>query len=205
MMLMLRRFWIQLTADPKKFGALCVVLGIGLLLWARLIVVSQPPRTAMANEPSTMPGAKAAARLPATSHSTKEPGSSSRAAVHIEMASTPAHDPFVISPRYFPKSSQIAESPKEPSKSLAQPAEEPQTIEARLLARLQSNADRFKLEAAIGGNMAVISGKTYRVGDTLQGSHDALVTFTLIEIKQRSVILECEGHRLELQMTLPGS
>jgi len=159
----------------------------------------------MANEPGTTPGARTAARPSAGAGLNKEPGLSTRAAVHIELTSTPSHDPFVISPRYFPKSSQIAESPKEPSKSLTQPAEEPQTIEARLLARLQANADRFKLEAAVGGNMAVISGKTLRVGDSLQGSHDALVTFTLVEIKQRSVILECEGHRLELQMTLPGS
>ena len=205
MMLMLRRFWIQLTADRKKFGALCVAVGIGLLLWARLIVVSQPPRMAMATEHTATPGAKSAVRTATSSHPIKEPGGMGRTAVHIEMASTPSHDPFVISPRYFPKSTQIAESPKEPGKSLAQPAEEPQTMEARLLARLQANAERFKLEAAMGGNMAVISGKTYRVGDSIPGSRDPMVVYTLIEIRQRSVILECEGHRLELQMTLPGN
>jgi hypothetical protein len=204
MMLMLRRFWIQLTADPKKFGALCAVLGIGLLLWARLIVVSQPPRTAMANEPASMPSAKNAARNQAPPRPDKD-GNSSRVAVHIDLVSSPSHDPFVISRRFFPKSSQIAESPKELSKLLAQPAEEPQQIEARLLARLQANAGRFRLEAAMGGNVAVISGKTYRVGDSIPGSEDAFVSFTLVEIRQRSVILECEDHRFELQMTLPGS
>lgn len=208
MPVMLRRLWIQLTADPKKFGALCAAFALGLLLWARLIVVSQPPRTALANEPVTSPGVKSSSRTTAALGTDKEPlthASDARATVRIELASTPERDPFVISRQYFPKPTQIADTSKEASKLLAQPAEEPEQIEARQLARIRANAERFRLEAAMGGMMVVISGKTYRVGDLIPGTQDEHVVFELVEIRQRSVILECEGHRFELQMASPGS
>jgi hypothetical protein len=200
MTVMLRRLWIQMTADRKKFGALCVAFAIGLLLWARLIVVSQPPRTAMANDPG-----KVVAKPPVGPGDPVVGPGANRAVRPIELVTTPSHDPFVISPRYFPKPTQITETSKEPSKLRPQPAEEPDQIEARQLAKLQANAERFRLEAAMGGMMAVISGKTYRVGDLIPGTQDELVVFTLVEIRQRSVILEAEGYRFELQMALPGS
>ena len=58
MMLMLKRMWIQLTTDKRRFGLFCAALGIGLLLWARLIVVANIPKHAIA-EPS--PGTAAEA------------------------------------------------------------------------------------------------------------------------------------------------
>ena len=55
-----RRFWIQLTADRKRFGMLVGAVCIGLLLWGRLIVVRQPPRMALASEAEQKPKAAGA-------------------------------------------------------------------------------------------------------------------------------------------------
>ena len=47
-MVVLRRLWIQITSDRKRFGVLCAMLVLGLLLWGRIIVTTNLPRTAMA-------------------------------------------------------------------------------------------------------------------------------------------------------------
>ena len=52
MQLVLRRLWIQITSDRKRFGLLCAMLLIGLLLWGRIIVTSNLPRTAIADDPT---------------------------------------------------------------------------------------------------------------------------------------------------------
>jgi hypothetical protein len=66
-------------------------------------------------------------------------------------------------------------------------------------------ADQFKLEAALGTSMAVISGKKYRVGEVMHGKDGDQFQFKLVEIRQRSVILECQNRQIELQMAPPGT
>ena len=61
----LRRIWIQLTTDRKRFGILCAMVALGLLLWGRLIVVSNLPRTAVA-EPQGGAPAKGGTASPAS-------------------------------------------------------------------------------------------------------------------------------------------
>ena len=46
----LQRIWIQLTADKRRFGALVVVVAVGMLFWARIIIISQPPQRAVADD-----------------------------------------------------------------------------------------------------------------------------------------------------------
>ena len=41
--------WRRLTADSRRFGLFCTLLFVGLLLWARIIVIARPPRTAIAD------------------------------------------------------------------------------------------------------------------------------------------------------------
>ena len=57
MQLVLRRLWIQITSDRKRFGLLCAMLLIGLLLWGRIIVTSNLPRMAVADDPVRNVGA----------------------------------------------------------------------------------------------------------------------------------------------------
>ncbi|MCI0364879.1 MAG: general secretion pathway protein GspB [Phycisphaerales bacterium] len=211
MKMMLRRLWIQISADRRRFAALCVMVIVGLLLWARLIVVSHPPRTAIATEPA---GASSQTNLDraGSAHSQNAGVSSaaarspSRSGVPIQLSAVPLSDPFVISPQYFPKSNpdstNTIDVPKLPEKSVEDLA---RLAYDRTTAQIRSMATQFKLEAAVGGSMAVINGKKYRVGEAMLGKEGDQFQFKLVEIRQRSVILECQNRQIELQMAPPGT
>lgn len=48
----LKRAWRQATADKRKFGVLCSMLAVGLLLWGRLILLEEVPKFATADDPN---------------------------------------------------------------------------------------------------------------------------------------------------------
>jgi hypothetical protein len=204
MTLRVRRLWIQMTSDPRRFGALCGCMLLGLLLWARIIIVSNMPRTAVANEAQN-PGASGndPGSTAAVSGSAKSP----RSTITIDLATAPDHDPFVISQTYFPKPTGSATSSShlsDPGKSPQEPVEDAQQIEARRTAYLGAAVSKLKLDAAMQGTMAVISGKSFRLGESVKGPGNEQVGFTLVEVGQRSIVLECEGRRFELKMATPG-
>ena len=199
MMLMLRRLWVQLTADRRKFAALCVMVGLGLLLWARLIVISNMPRTAVADEE-----APAAAQTPAPQR-TEESDNRQTCPVPVALAFAPQRDPFVISDRHFPRPTSVGDLATEPAKSGAQQAEDPEQAEARLRARIQALVDQFTLDAAMSSaSLAVIGGKTYQQGARVPALGSEQIFFTLAQVRQRSVVLVYEGRRFELKMNGPG-
>jgi hypothetical protein len=199
MMVTLKRFWVQLTADRRKFAALCVMVGLGLLLWARLIVISNMPRTAVAEEEAAV--ASAAPVLPAPAPSDK-PGPGR---VQVALADRPERDPFIICPTHFPKPTSDGNLAAEAAKLPSQQAEDPQVAEARLKARIQGLVDRLTLDAAMStASLAVIDGRTYRQGSRLPAVGDEQVVFLLEEVRQRSVVLVYEGRRFELNMSVPG-
>ena len=49
MSVLLRRLWIQITADRRRFGVFCALVALGFLLWARIIVISNIPKDAVAD------------------------------------------------------------------------------------------------------------------------------------------------------------
>jgi hypothetical protein len=217
----LRRFWIRLTADRRRFGILCAALAIGLLLWGRLIIVSQPPRTAVADpvpesnssrQPSSNPNAGTGADNTKSGKGVGTRGE--RSPIAVELYAKPSHDPFVISPIYFPKPTAIAQAVQVSPKLDVEPVEDSVQAQARLQAHRRAIVERMKLEAAFGESWAVIDGRKYRVGDVVPavgerpgggaGSMES-GSFRLVEIRQRSVVLECEGRQFELQMATPGS
>jgi hypothetical protein len=200
MMVTLRRYWLQLTADKKKFTVLCVMIGLGLLLWARLIVISNMPRTAVAEDAAQ--ASAAAPTAPAPNVSDNRGGT----AVPVALAEQPERDPFVISAAHFPKPAPVDGLASEAEKSSSQQAEDPEAAELRLRARLQGLVDQLTLDAAMtGASLAVIDGATYRTGSRVPaGTGDEQVTFLLEEVRQRSVALVYEGRRFELKMSRPG-
>jgi hypothetical protein len=201
MPIMLRRLWIQLTADRKRFGLLCAMLSVGLLLWARVIVVSNIPRTAAATDGqnATEPDERdIRAGTAITDRHAKQP-------VKVRLDEAPARDPFVISTVYFPKSHFDGEINQEAAKSSSKLDET--EIELRLRRqheRLRQQVQRLKLEAVMtGAELAVISGRTYRLGDDVPSNDDRSVVFELVEVKQRSVVLQSGGLVFVLEMTSP--
>jgi hypothetical protein len=204
----LKRMWIQLTADRKRFAMLCAALSVGMLLWARLIVVSQMPRVAVADKPATGTSAL----------QTESPGSESRGTgagadrrdepIRVDLDAHTRRDPFVISPVFFPRPTSLAELLKDAGKSDSKPAEEPGEIEARITARLQAAAERLRLEAVVagaGGSTAVINGRTYRMGEVIETTTSSeTVQFLLVEVRHRSAVLESRGRQFEIRMPTPG-
>lgn len=197
MNLQLRRMWLQLTSDRKRFGLLLGAVLVGLLLWTRIIVVSNLPRTAVAEDGD---GAQAGLKTSVPSSA----ASASKAAIEIAVPAALTRDPFVISPDYFPKPTALVEMHQEAGKSQPPTVEDAEQLQARRTTQLRALVERFKLEAAMAkGEMAVISGKAYRQGDVVAGDGSEPVKFQLVEVRHRSVILECEDRQFELKMATP--
>jgi hypothetical protein len=191
----LRRLWIQLTADRRRFTVLCCTFGVGMLLWARIIVISNHPRTAIADGPD----ADASVDPEAGTRSDKP-----RPVIPLSLAARPGRDPFAVNVEFFPRPASADGLIPDGGKSGHQPAEDPQLAERRLVARYRAVVDRMDLEAVMTGvNMAVINGRTYRLGDQVAGADGEPIRFSLVQVRQRSVVLEVEGRRFDLRMTSP--
>lgn len=179
--MLLRRGMVSLTADRRKFGVFCALLALGLLFWARIIVIKNLPRTVMADD-EPVPAAVGDDGV-----SSDNNGLEVRS---IKLDLIPERDPFVLNEAYFPGNEKpVAESgdaPKSPSDS----SEDPEQAISRL-----------HLEAVMQGNpMAVISGRTYRPGDWIDVGGTSSVQFVLIEVRARSVVLEHAGRHFELRL-----
>lgn len=198
MMLKLQRFWIQMTADKRKFGGLCIAVILLLLLWARLILVSNSPRTAVAERASEQ---REASEAPG------DPPSDKRETIvrTVSLPSNPGRDPFIISDEHFPKPAVVDDLPADRDKSPPKPAEDPEEVEARFRAELRSLVDLLTLDASMSSaNLAVISGQTYGKGERVPAPNGVKIGFTLTEVERRSVTLEFEGRRFKLKMSDPG-
>ncbi len=192
--------WIQLTADRRRFGALCATVLLGLLLWARIIVTSNLPRTAVADQNAEASDDRRSDADPATTVSDNRPV----APINVQMAEFPIRDPFVISDQYFPKPTLPDVLPEDQAKLLERPAEISRDTEALVATRLRGLVGRFTLEAVMQGRpMAVINGRTRQIGDWIPAVDNEAVRFQLVEVRHRSVVLECEGRRFELGMEPP--
>ena len=203
MILVLRRLWIQATSDRKRFGLLCGLVVFGLLLWARIIVSESVPRTAVAgSDPILSPGAGASG--PATGA-----GSDKRKIppVRVELARLPERDPLQISAAHFPRPTSVEALPQEGAKSPREATENVDLEESRLTSRLGALVAHFRLEAVMQGHQmaVIISTKTYRLHDWVPAIDDDQIRFRLVDVRDRSAVLECAGRRFELKMRVPGS
>ncbi|MCH8164446.1 MAG: hypothetical protein IH889_02450 [Planctomycetes bacterium] len=202
MVLVLRRLWIQITSDRKRFGILCAMLAVGLLLWARIIVTSNLPRTAVADDPKTPARGGLQPRGGVLGTSDKH----QRPPVRVELSRLPRRDPFLISAQHFPKPTPVDMLTQDQAKLQRDTTENPEQAEARLIDQLRALIERFELEAVMQGRpMAVINGKAYRLLDWVPAIDNSEIRFQLVEVGHRSVVLEFEGRRFELDMKHPGS
>lgn len=173
-MLQIRRFGIRLTADRKRFAALCVLSAVALLFWTRLIVVKRIPRTALADPAVFVETADDATEAEQTSPP-----------IAVVLPARPARDPFAIDTRFFP-------APEEPKERPLRGPSEPLGGDPR------AALSEMRLEASMPPSLAVIDGTTRRQGDTVSGS--AGLSFTLVEIRPRTVVLTRGDDRYVLRM-----
>lgn len=202
MTVMFRRLWIQLTADRRRFGILCAAVSVLLLFWARLIIISNAPRTVMADESKTTANQPVEVREPTKGRADKTSSEARQIALHR----VPSRDPFVIPQKHFPLPKPDEPLVPEAGKSGPKKAEDPLQAALRRKAELRSLVDRFTLDGCFLSKppMAVISGKTYRPGDEIPGIDNAQIRFKLVEVRQGIVTLEFEGHQFPLKMDSPG-
>ncbi len=199
MQLMIRRLWIQIVSDRKRFGLLCAMLAIGLLLWGRIIVTSNLPRTAVADPSPSATGPTPASA--GTDGSDKRGGP----AVRVMLARTPGRDPLVISNLHFPKPTPVVLLGQENPKFGPDGAENGEQADARLTEELRQLVARLKLDGVMEKTMAVINGRTFRLHSWIPAGKPGQALFQLTEIGHRSVTLVCEGRRFRLRMDYPGS
>jgi hypothetical protein len=198
-MVVLRRLWIQITSDRKRFGVLCVMLALGLLLWARIIVTANLPRTAMADGDGPGSGPPPAIAGTASDKPLAPP-------VPVKLARQPHRDPFLISAEHFPKPTPVEVLTHNDPKFGGNGDENTDRANERLIEELTALVDRFTLEAVMQGRpMAVINGKTYRLYSWIPAVGNDQIRFQLVEVGHRSVVLQYENHRLRLRMDFPGS
>jgi hypothetical protein len=202
MMVMLQRFWVQLTSDRKRFGLLCAVLAAGLLLWARLIIVSKVPRTAVAETDALL---LAGTNAGDDADGAEGSDNSARPIVKFAVLAEAHHDPFLINRDFFPKPSAQFPSIQEPGKSNAEPVENPEQEKARRQLQLLAHVEQLKLDAAMTGTvMAVISGRLYQLNDMIPAKNNPNLLFQLTEVRARSVVLRHNEFTFELSMAAPG-
>ena len=200
MQLMIRRLWIQLISDRKRFGLLCGMLLIGLLLWGRIIVTSNLPRTAVADDP----GAHAGGITPSDATS-GSPDKHPRRTRQVKLARKPIRDPVLVSDRHFPKPTPVVLLGQENPKLGPDATENGEQAEAQLTEQLRRLVSGLRLEGVMQGRMAVVNGRTFRLHSWIPVGKPGEALFQLTEIGHRSVILECEGRRFRMEMDYPGN
>ena len=201
MQLVLRRLWIQITSDRKRFGLLCAMLMLGMLLWGRIIVTSNLPRTAVATDPLVSGAPRPLTNGGPPGGADKVDGPPRR----IMLAQIPLRDPLLISDVHFPKPTSVELLGQDDPKFGGHKAENVRQAEARLTEELRVLVNRFTLEGVMKGRpMAVVNGKTYRLHSWIPAVKRDDILFQLLEVGDRSVILECKGRRFKLNMNYPG-
>jgi len=184
--MLFRRFMVHVTADRRKFSILCALLALGLLFWARIIVIKNLPRTALAED------GVAAAVAPAGSENSVTSENTAHVVRTVMLDVVPPRDPFTLSEEWFPKNEEPASVSSDGPKLRSTSSEDPEQAISRL-----------RLEAVMQGSpLAVISGRTYRPGDWIEV--DGL-KFVLVEVHRRSVMLEHAGRHFELRLNGPGT
>lgn len=164
---------------------------MGLLLWARIRILTSLPKTAIADDPGLAANAPEDPPVPPELDS----GLSSIPGIRT--------DPFRIDPHIFPRATPapvVAPTPEPEPKP-----EVPSVDEARREASRAAgmSADRFRLQAAGRGlSTAVIDGRTYRIGDSIEG--EGGMRFTLVEVLEGAAIVEWHGERFELRLRSAG-
>ena len=181
-----RKLAIGLVA---MFSVVAWAKPMGLLLWARLRILTSIPKTAIADDPANTP----VVVLPPSDLETGLPN-----------ASVGLIDPFCIDPRTYPNSDNPTPSTASiiPSQKSEEKSAEVSALEVFETARHAT--ERFRLQSAGRGlSMAVIDGRTYRVGEALEGDHG--LKFVLVEVLEGAAVLEHGNQRFEIRMRGAGS
>lgn len=163
---------------------------LGLLLWARIRLLTSIPRTAMATEgeetlAATTPPTPAFPDLPGTA--LPAPG---------------VRDPFATSPTHFPRSTIRQDLSTTTPKSSVGRVEDEERAATVLRERLAGIVGRLRVQGLVPGRgVALIDGRVRRTGEAFPVAVDG-TTVRLVAVQQSMVVVECGG--LEFDIRLDG-
>lgn len=162
---------------------------LGLLLWARMRILTTIPRTAMAVEDEEL-----VALAPEFRDSFPD-------LPPVIREARPLRDPLAISPRHFPSSSNSHPDPGFKAKSSSPPVEE-ESAASRNRDRLAKVAARLEVQGLMPGQgLALIDGRVRRVGEEFPGNV-VQATFRLVEVRKSAIVVRIED--LEFDIRLDG-
>ena len=195
----LQRLWIRVTADRRKFSAMCVLAVIGLLLWARLLLLHDVPRVGLAEPVSTVKGAGAATSETNEPDTNDRPSIETATVVYLDASTQLARNIFAAPESMFSQTEQAVPVDDVTPKSQTDTPEDPVEAEHRRIAAIEAQALKLHLDSLILGNApaAVINNRVVREGGQVDG-------FVLERVLKRSVILAKDRVRVELKMDTPG-
>ena len=160
---------------------------LGLLLWARLRLLTNIPRTAMATEEM-----EAKAKI--------EPPSSLPDLASVGLDDRANRDPLQFNPEYFPRLNPQPDSGTTEGKYLEKNVDQMRT-EASTLASVRSAAEKIRLQALISGkSLAIIDDRTYRAGELLGHESTGGIQFLLQSVGKDSVVVQAEGYEFKVRL-----
>ena len=190
MRLDVNQLWQKLASNKKQMGAMCMLVGVALLLWGRLLL-KNVPRTAVA-DPQL-----AAVADPADGAGGQADGRGDRLmrpVVYLDLRSTVQRDLFRPDPVHFPRYQNVQATSVNGAKSGPDRVDEfDGRSEAEVLVR--KCAQNLKLQSTLLGPKpkALINGSLVNPGDYIEGFH-------LLEVRSRQVTIQKDGIKVMLQM-----
>ena len=194
----LQRGIIWLISSRIRLGVTSLVVIVGLLLWARLMMVSNLPRTAIAEDETPV---KAAGGVEKGVESDKAGAKSTQ----VNIAPTPNPDP--------PHVGTVGDSESRPNSLMFREAEKSDPRGTEDAQDRDSRNPPETIRLALDGmrlgrvdpdrGLATIDGRERHVGERIEAAGSSGVSLTLAEVRSHSVILECQGRRYELNNARP--
>ena len=188
----LRRREMVLALLVLAIPALAIAQPLGLLLWARMRILTSIPRTAMAVE-----GEQVVLVVPEFEDSFPD-------LPVTTFEARPIRDPLSISSSHFPRSSNSTSDrgfgPKSPSSRVDEDG-----AASLVRDRLALVAARLEVQGLMPGQgLALINGRVRRVGEEFPGNV-AQATFHLIEVRKSAIVVRIEGLEFDIRLNGGGT
>lgn len=166
---------------------------LGLLLWARMRILTSIPRTAMATEEI-----ESVAIVPSDLEVFPDLPS-------VAPEASSLRDPLDVSPDHFPRSTNSSSDRGIEPKSVPGTAEESEEAEESVRMRLVPVVSRLEVQGLMPGRgLAVIDGRVRRVGEEFDGNVVG-ATFHLVEVRKSVAVVRTEGLDFDIRLNGGGT
>jgi len=164
---------------------------LGLLFWARLRLLTDLPRTALATEEARAVAVTPPLEFPELTD--------------VGFDAVSGRDPLRQSPHHLPRANGEQGSGENGSSSARNGSDNPQWRMTRR-STLTSLVQKIRLQALITGkSIAIIDDRTYRIGELIDSEAMRGEQVTLQSVGRNSVIVEVDGFEFEIRLVGGGT